>query len=242
VLSKASRLPLYHQVESDVRERIASGEWAPGEQIPTEKALCAFYGASRVTIRQAIGNLVAEGLLVREAGRGTFVRAMRITAGARGLTSFSDEIAGLGLRAGSKVLRSVIEPCPANAADRLRLHEGAPVVAITRLRLGDGSPVGIQTALLPADRFPGLEQVDLSERSLYQTLAEQYGVRPGEAEETFYVAPIRGDDARLLEVRSGSCGFRVERVTFDEESAFEFATSVLRGDRYSVRLGLRAEP
>jgi GntR family transcriptional regulator len=242
LVSRASPLPLYHQVEVDMRERIQSGEWREGEQIPTEEELCALYGASRVTIREAIGRLASEGLLVRRRGRGTFVREARITAGTRGLTSFTEEMAQLGHRAGSQVLRIAVEPGPAPVLRRLHLREGADVITIARLRLGDGTPVGIQTAHLPAQRFPGLERLDLGEGSLYATLAEQYGIAPVEAEETFEVAPIRGADARLLGVRSGACGFRVERLTFDTVGAFEFVTSIMRGDRYRIQLGLRASP
>jgi GntR family transcriptional regulator len=242
LVSRTSPLPLYHQVELDMRERIQSGEWRGGEQIPAEAELCALYGASRVTIREAIGRLAADGLLVRRRGRGTFVCEARITAGVRGLTSFTEEMAKLGLQGGSRVLHIAIEPCPAVAARRLRLAEGADAVTLKRLRLGDGAPVGIQTAYLPAGRLPGLERLDLSGRSLYATLADRYAIAPVEAEETFEVAPIRGEDAQLLEVRSGSCGFRVERVTFDMRGAFEFAISIMRGDRYRIRIGLRASP
>jgi GntR family transcriptional regulator len=235
-------LPLYHQVEVDMRARIESGDWREGEQIPTEAELCALYGASRVTIREAITRLVAGGLLVRQRGRGTFVREARITAGARGLTSFTEEMAQLGHEAGSQVLRVSVGPGPTAVVRRLQLPEGADVITIARLRLGDGTPVGIQTAHLPVERFPGLERLDLGGRSLYATLAEQYGIAPVEAEETFEVAPIRGEDARLLGVRSGSCGFRVERLTLDAQGAFEFVTSIMRGDRYRIRIGLRASP
>jgi GntR family transcriptional regulator len=145
----------------------------------------------------------------------------------------------LGFTAGSHVLRSVVEPSSGYVADRLRLIEGEPVVTIVRLRLGAGVPLGLQTAHLPALRFPGLDAIDLAGRSLYATLAERYGVVPVEAEELFEVAPIRGEAARLLQVRPGSCGFHVERLTFDSRGAFEFASSLMRGDRYSIRMGLR---
>jgi GntR family transcriptional regulator len=242
LVSRSSPLPLYHQVEIDIRERVRSGAWRSGEQIPTEAELCALYGASRVTIREAIGRLAADGLLVRRRGLGTFVCEAGITAGARGLTSFTEEMAELGLQGGSRVLHVAVAPCPAAVARRLQIAEGADVIAIKRLRLGDGTALGVQTARLPAERFPGLERIDLGGRSLYATLAEQYGTAPVEAEETFEVVPIRGDDARLLDVRPGACGFLVERLTFDMHGPFEFVTSIMRGDRYRIRLGLRASP
>lgn len=241
VVSRSSPLPLYHQVELDMRQRIRSGEWRRGEQIPTESELCTVYGASRVTIREAIRRLTVEGLLIRRRGSGTFVREERLTAGVRGLTSFTEEMAALGLRGESRVLGIGAEACPPAVADRLRLTAGAEVISIRRLRIVDGTPMGIQCAYLPADRFPGLAKIDLGGGSLYATLADRYGVVPVEAEETFEVAPIRAADARLLEISAGSCGFRGERLTFDEHDAFEFVTSVMRGDRYQVRIGLRVQ-
>jgi len=241
VVSRSSPLPLYHQVEVDMRRRVESGEWPRGEQIPTEAELCTIYGASRITIREAVRRLTDEGLLVRRRGSGTFVREVRITAGARGLTSFTEEMAGLGLRGESRVLSVTVRASSPAVSDRLRLKARADVIAVRRLRLAGGTPMGIQCAYLPAHRFPGLDKINLGSGSLYATLAARYGVVPAEAEETFEVAQIRAADARLLQVAPGSCGFRVERLTFDQSGAFEFVDSIMRGDRYRVRIGLRTQ-
>ncbi len=222
-----------------MRGRIQTGRWRPGQRIPSEHELCSLYGVSRITIRQAISNLAAGGLLVREPGRGTFVREPTITAGSRGLTSFTEEMAQLGLRAGARMLSVGKEPASTELAERLRLTPGDPVVVIQRLRLGDGKPIGIQTSRLLHARFPGLEQVDLADSSLYAYLEEHYGVVPTEAEETFDVVAIDAKDARVLKVKPGACGFRVQRLTLDPGGPFEFVTSIMRGDRYQVRLGLR---
>lgn len=239
--SKTSLLPLYYQVERDMRQRIESGAWQAGQQIPSEKELCALYDVSRITIRQAISALVDEGLIVRERGRGSFVRSPVITAGARGLTSFSDEMAALGMRAGARVLSIRREPAPPELAERLRIGPGDPVVVVHRLRYADESPIGLQTAYLPGARFPALEQASLAGRSLYAYLQEQYGVELAEAHETFSTTTITGEDARLLNVPEGACGFHVERLTYDQkQELFEFVTSTMRGDRYQVQLVLRA--
>jgi GntR family transcriptional regulator len=239
-VSRASRLPLYDQIESDIARRITSGEWSPGAKVPPEHELCRLFGASRITVRHALGNLVARGLVAREAGRGTFVREPAVTAGARGLTSFTGEMAALGLRAGARVLKSAVEPASPDVADRLDVAPGERLVIISRLRLGNGKPIGIQTAHLPARRFPGLERADLENRSLYEYLEQRYGIVPREADETFLVAPLRGREARLLGVTPGICGLLVERVTYDSAGPYEFVASTMRADRYRIRLGLRA--
>jgi GntR family transcriptional regulator, N-acetylglucosamine utilization regulator len=239
--SKASLLPLYYQVERDMRRQIESGIWQAGQQIPSEKELCALYDVSRITIRQAISALVDEGLISRERGRGSFVRSPVITAGARGLTSFSDEMAVLGMRPGARVLSIRREPASPEMAERLHIEAGDPIVVIHRLRYADETPIGIQTAYLPSARFPGLEHANLTEQSLYKHLEEQYGVQPAEAHETFSVTAVTGEDAHLLSVPDGACGFHVERLTYDQKrELFECVTSTMRGDRYQVQLVVRA--
>lgn len=240
VVSRSSPLPLYHQVKADIQRNIEHGEWPPGHRLPSEAELCKRYGASRITIRRAIGDLAGEGLLQPISGRGTYVREPTVTAGPRDLTSFTQEMAGLGLHAGARLLRNTLEPAPANVAERLSLSEGEPVIIIARLRTGDGKPIGIQTTHLPASRFPGLEKADLGDGSLYRYLEEHYGFRPAEAEETFEVGAIRRRDAELLEVRPGICGFLVQRLTYDADGRpSEYVTTVMRGDRYRIRVGLR---
>ncbi len=240
-LSRSSPLPLYHQVKTDIRRRIERGEWRPGDNIPSEAELCGHYGASRITIRRAIGDLASEGLLLRISGRGTYVREPTVTAGPRGLTSFTQEMAGLGLQAGARLLGIELQAAPAEVAARLAVPEGEPVVVIARLRTGDGKPIGIQTSRLPAQRFPGLEQAELGDGSLYAYLADHYGFALSDAEEIFEVGPIRRRDADLLEVRPGTCGFFVQRLTYDADGRpVEYVSAVMRGDRYRIRIGLRA--
>lgn len=170
--------------------------------MPGEMELCSLYKVSHTTIRQAISQLVDEGLIVRERGRGSFVRDSMITAGARGLTSFSDEMAASGKRAGAQVLSIQKESASAQLAKRLRIKEEEPVVVIKRVRYANESPIGIQVASLPSARFPGLENADLTNQFLYAYLQQHYGVVV--AEEIFTITPISGADARLLTIADGT--------------------------------------
>jgi GntR family transcriptional regulator len=233
-----SAMPLYVQVEALLHERISGGEWRAGERIPTEEQLGAAYGVSRVTMRQALARLVDRGLLVRERGRGTFVRDTRLTAGARGVTSFTAEMAAMGVIAGSRLLGFEVAACDQATADALAVPDGTPVIVIRRLRTGGGVPIGVQTCRLLAARFPGLDGAGL-EGSLYALLRARYNVTPVEAVETFTVGGVTEADAALLEVTPGAPAFTVERVTFDARAPFERTTSVMRGDQYRIRLVLR---
>src|SRR5258708_9984899 len=164
-----------------------------------------------------------------------------ITAGARGLTSFSDEMAALGKRAGAQVLSIHGEHGSAEMAKRLRIREEEPVVVIKGVRYANESPIGIQVASLPSERFPGLETADLTNQSLYTYLQQRYGVVVAEAEEIFTITSISGTDAQLLMIADGTCGLHVERLTFDDnKEPFEFVTSLMRSDRYRIQLFLSA--
>lgn len=227
--------PLYHQLEIELRERILSGEWQSGTKIPTEEHLGTIYGVSRITVRQALRNLVQHGYLERGQGRGTFVRDPVLVAGERGLRSFSEEMRALDLRPGSRLLEAREIPARDAVAEHLWLRHGAMVHQLRRLRTGDGKPIGLQTAHLPAERFPDLGRHLRSAASLYDTLRERYGIVLDHARETFAVVRVHDDIAHLLGVKAGDPAFGVERVAFDAHGPLEYTVSVMRGDRYRIQ-------
>lgn len=238
-ISRDSQIPLYHQIANDLRERIVSGAWAAGRRLPSEAELTQLYGASRITIRQALANLADEGLVSREPGRGSFVRDPSITAGPRRLTSFTDEMRSRGMHSTSTVLANRIEPADTRTAELLQVDVGTPTVRLERLRYGDGQPVGIQVSHLVAAQVPGFETLDFSDRSLYEELARRAGITIEEAEETYIVSAIDGSDAERLEVAPGTPGLVVERVGWSGGQVVEFTRSLMRGDRYRVQIRLR---
>ncbi len=113
-----SPLPRYFQLKEIMRERIRSGEWKPGELIPSERELSEKYGISRMTARQAITELVNEGLFYREQGKGTFVSQRKITQQLIHLTGFTEDIRARGQRPGTKVLSATMHPADEETAVR----------------------------------------------------------------------------------------------------------------------------
>jgi len=226
-------------LETDLRDRILSGEWAPGTQIPTEEQLGDVYGVSRITIRQAVRNLVDRGYLERGQGRGTFVREPVLVAGERGLRSFSEEMRAMALEPGSRILEACEMPATSTVAAHLGIETGRLVHRLKRLRTGDGKPIGLQTAHLPATRFPQLAACLHENASLYDVLRDVYGVDLDQARETFSVLRIPADVATLLGVDAGEPAFHVERIAFDAHAPFEYTVSIMRGDRYRIQWVLR---
>jgi GntR family transcriptional regulator len=237
---RQSPVPLYWQVEHDIRHRIESGVWQPGYRLPSESQLSDLYGASRITIRQALGNIASDGLVSREPGRGTFVREFKPPQGVRLTASFTEEMMQLGYNIDTRVLAQRTEPASDLVANHFDIDPGTPVIRVDRLRLTDGIPLAIQRSSLPADRFPGLDTADLT-GSLYQHLHETYGVIPARADEVINACLVTEDDEgiELFEVDAHLPCFLIERTSFDDAGPVDFSRSLVRSDRYKIRLALR---
>ncbi|HWK65337.1 MAG TPA: GntR family transcriptional regulator [Rhizobiaceae bacterium] len=231
--------PLWHQAEQALRSLIADGTWRDGTQIPNEELLSRMLGVSRITTRHALRNLEEAGLLRREHGRGTFVRSSTVIAGVRGLTSFTQEMANLGLVVGSRVLELGEVSATPDVANALEIQVGTPTVMLRRVRLGNKAPIGIQTVYMPLSRVPGFVELAEPAASLYDTLRNRFGITPREAREVFRVGAIGTGDAGLLDIAPGSPVFIVERITSDGAGPFEYTVSTMRGDRYEIRSKLR---
>ena len=233
-------LPLYRQIQADLRERIRTGELGPGSRLETEQELMARYEVSRATVRQALGGLVRDGLVEIRRGLGTYVRRGAMEHRLGGFYSYSREIERHGMRPGTRVRGLRVEPAGDRVATALELEIGEPVVALARIRLADDEALVTETSYLPAARFPGLEAIDFSERSLYDTLTRGFDVRPMRARETFEPVLLSIEEALQLDAEPGGPALRVERTTFDGDgNVIEYCRSTVRADRYhySVELG-----
>lgn len=238
-VSRASQIPLYHQVANDIRQRIVSGVWGVGDRIPSEPELTQMYRASRMTIRQALALLAREGLVSRQPGRGSFVIGPQITAGPTRLTSFTAEMRDKGLKAWSDVLAFELVRPDADVSSALGLPETAEAIRLERLRYGDDQPLGLQSTWLPADRFPNFLAIDFSSASLYEELEQRFATVIDEAIETYTATILESGTAELLHTGAGTAGFVVERVAFSAGEAVEYTRSIMRGDRYRVQMRLQ---
>src|SRR6185437_14049249 len=181
-LDKNSFTPMYFQIQTQLLKQIKSGHLRPGDALPGEEELTRIYGVSRMTSRQALQALTAQGLAYRQKGRGTFLLQPKVEKDIAHLLGFSAEMRVLGLKSTSRVLSKASVPAPPEIAMRLGIEPGAPALHLHRLRSADGEPVVIEEVWLSQDHFPGLEKVDFVHCSLYETLREQYGIRVGSAD------------------------------------------------------------
>lgn len=236
-LDENSPEPLYLQLRDELRALIQSGEYKPGEQFPGDHELARAYGVARVTVRQAVGELVDEGLLIRKPGKGTFVCRPKIKRQLINVASFTARIQSMGLHPGSKLLSREIIQGDHDLAQTLAVPFETPILHVRRLRFTEDEPTSIEDAYLSLYRFPDLERVDLETTSLYGFLEEKYGVRPGYAHRLLDLAYATPEESHLLDVSRGSPLFLL-RATVRSTSGdvIEYVKIRFRGDRFRFEL------
>ena len=207
---------------------------APGEPLPPERELATQFGVSRMTLRRALGELVAAGRAVRRQGAGVFATGPKV-AQSLAATSFSVEMRRRGLEPGARTLGSSVVPAGARLGQRLEVSPGADVLRVERLRLADRSPMAIEVLHVPTDVVPGLAGKDLVDRSFYEVLAERFDVRIAGGVQTIEPTVTDAEESEVLEVPLHSPALLFERVSRDQGGrVVEFVRSVYRGDRYRI--------
>jgi len=244
--SKKNNIPLYFQLEQIIKSKILMGEFLPGEQIPTEKDLCETYQVSTITARQAILNLVNEGLIIRRQGKGSFVReGLKKIKNIRTLQLRGDinDIIPEGLKTQEvKVLdiRKVISP--KKVANLLNIEEGQEVVQVRRTRSDHGIPVSYIKNYLPLEIGGKIKKEDLCIYPMMGILRNRLKI-PLTGGIQYVEAIIADYDiASALSISISSPILYLETIIFARQKRpVEFVQTFYRPDqfRYSVKLGLK---
>ena len=235
-LSLDSEIPLYSQLMGIIKRSISSGALAIGDLLPSEAELCRALNVSRNTVRQAIGELEDEGLVVRKRGRGTFVADPNTNR--RGVRySFTTEISSLGKVPSSTLVDFAVITPSREVCEKMELHEGTSVYCFTRVRNVDGEPLILETSYYPEYIYPNLTRELLETHSFY-SLLYHVGVIPFSASDTYEAVVLAPHEAQLLHCAPGSAAFFHQRRTTTENGhTYEYTTSYMRADR--VKLDVR---
>jgi len=221
----------YREIERYLRELIASAK--PGDRLPSEAQLCARFGVSRMTVRQALGELERDGSIERSQGRGTLVavRPMHRVPGV--FLSFSEEMERRGLKPSSRLISAGLEHArPTEVAD-LRLGHQDRVVRIVRVRLADGVPVALEDAALP-ERYTFVLDADLTNGSLHKAL-EARGTIASRAVGTIHARLARSSEVGLLDLPPNAALLVETRLLFDQNGLpFERTETRYVADRYVI--------
>jgi GntR family transcriptional regulator len=236
-INKLSPVPLYLQLVQGMTEQIRLGELQPGDRIPSERELTETAQVSRTTARIAIDELVASGLVYREQGRGTFVAKPRMR-NLMGFVSFTEDIIARGMKPRTTVLRQQKIKASAKIASALRIEAGESVLNLVRIRLADDEPIAVQHSYLPSKLVPGLENYDLTDKSLFNILRTEYGIYPAWTEAEVEASAASSELAEHFQVEEGSPVLVVRGLSYTE--SFEVVESVetcYRSQGFALYLG-----
>ncbi len=204
----AGALPKYRQLLQLLRQQILSGELAPGAQAPTEEALMARHGLSRGTVRRAIEQLAAEGLVYTAQGSGTYVSAAHPNAVP---FRFADCLPGAAI---FRVITREVIPAGIEVSERLSLPLGEPVIHIRRLRVEGETVVGFSERFLPRSLCPDLLTEDLTQPSIHDILVNRSELPLLRAVVEIEAQMLDAEDAALLGVPPATPAVVVARLTY----------------------------
>ncbi len=216
VPDKTLPTPLYHQVYTELRNRIFDGTYAPDSPLPSESEFIELFGVSRITVRRAVDELSSRGLVLREQGRRTRVAPYRPG------TSLHASVDGLienNLRMAERTEIEVLEfdyvPANADVAEVLQINQGDPVQWAVRVRSLENTPFSFIVTYLPDDIGRTFQRNDLSSTP-FLILLERCGVPVVRAEQTITATEADPNVAHALQVSEGTALLHVVRRVYDE--------------------------
>lgn len=232
--------PLYGQIKNQLRARILEGAYTPGSQMPSESELCAMFSASRITVRQALGDLQKEGLIFKIHGKGSFVSKPKAFQNVTTLQGFAESMTALGHEVINQLKGLRFVPANAQVAARLQVAEGTVVTEIRRVRLLNREPVSLELTWVSEALGRKLAQADLVTRDIFLILENDCGMPLGHADIAIDATMADEDIAEALAVEEGLPVLRIERLTHDEQGRpVDYEFLYFRGDAFQYRL--RAE-
>lgn len=230
-------VPLYVRVREHLRNTLLDVK--PGEVLPAEPVLCQRFRVSRITLRKAIDDLVSEGLLIRRQGRGTFRAIPKLIHELNSITSWTEQLKVLGYtpRTAERSIEEVKAPRP--IAAMLQIAANQPVTILRRLRLADSEPITHMVNYLPSNLVPGFAEAMHNAESLYQVLAERYGLVATHAIDTVTSRAATDMESDRLRLEPWAPVLAVTRTAYLEGGKpFEVSVAISRGDRFEYRVKL----
>jgi len=233
IIDFESHIPFYFQLIELLKYKIQDGEWEPGEQIPSESELCNTYEVSRTVVRQALREMELEQIITRRKGKGTFVAKPKINEGLiQKLTGFYQDMVERGLEPKTKVLHQRISRANKKISKYLELPIGSEVIDIYRLRYIHDEPIQLVTTYIPYQISPALEHVDLTNRSLYEYLEDEKGIKIARGKRYIEAVLANEEEARLLEIDEHDPLIMLDSVSYTKTGqVIEYYHAVHRGDR-----------
>ncbi|MBN1226081.1 MAG: GntR family transcriptional regulator [Deltaproteobacteria bacterium] len=237
---KNEAIPLYYQLETILRKRIASGDLALGDLLPSEEALSKEYNLSRITVRQALSSLENDGLIERKRGKGTFVLKKPTYLESPKFTGFIEDLISMGIHTESKVLDISMVEGPQNIREYLKVAEGNKLFRIEKLRLVEESPFSYILNYLPFEIGQKIKKEDLIAKPTLIILEDNLGIKATKAVQSIGATIADTYVAALLGIRVGDPLLKGERTVFNvKNKPVEYVSVLYRADKYFYTVNLK---
>jgi GntR family transcriptional regulator len=238
IVSKVNPLPLYYQLKEILQEMIENEELKPGDMIPAERELCEIQCVSRMTVNKAIMDLVNEGIVYREQGKGTFVSAPKEKQQISKLKGFTEEMEDKGVKSQTKILSFKLKPATKQIKTILEIEDDqTQLIEIKRLRLSNDEPLAIETVWLPYHLFNDMTTAMIEGKSLYSIFRKNYGINPIKAKQTIEPIILSEYECNLLNQKPHSIALIFKRTTYTiDGTPIEYTNAIYRSDRYKYEI------
>lgn len=229
--------PLYIKFQDIIMKKIESGEYLPGEKLPSERVLAEMYNINRMTIKSAVNALMTKGYLYRSQGKGTFIQRKEFNRLNLGLLSESGNLGitamvkSQGIKISNKILARGIIAQSRYFCSRLDLSPEDLIYSLHRIRYGNEEPIAVEYTYVPQGLLPEIEQIDFKNVSLYDYM-ESKGKMPITFEQKFQLIEVSKKEAKYLELEQGQVVYYFEMVGKDEtNTVVEYTESYTRTDK-----------
>ncbi len=235
IIKEYGSIPKYLQLSDWLKSMIEKGRYGVGERIPSEIELSHMSGLNRNTVRQAILQLVNEGLLVKKNGVGTFVTSKKedkVEYSLKNITSLTSEFSKLGYKVETDMISKKVLTPSDDIANRLMLGGDRRAIQIERVRYGNNIPLVIERSYLPYREYKRILHLEIPD-SLYRILINEFGATLERSIQTLRAIELSDKDARLLDVEAGFPAMFQESIIYDKNGlAVELLHSYYRGDKF----------
>lgn len=232
MIDKNSPIPVYFQLKNDLVKKIAQGLWKAGECIASERELCEIYGVSRMTIRQAIGELVQEGVLTRLKGKGTFVCEQTVKQ--QDMMSFTEMIKQTGRELKTEIINFDTIDTPDDMQDIFMLDK---VYKIERRRIVDGECIAVETVFIPVD-YCGHINEEMLKGSLYKIL-ENFGYSIGNSTSSIVAVNVTDKIKKKFNTEENFPVLKIIGKTFANKNKLLFIEEALyRSDKFTLQVNI----
>ncbi|NBD24569.1 GntR family transcriptional regulator [Paenibacillus glycinis] len=228
-------MTLQFQLRSKLLEKIENKFWSPGSQIPSERELCDEYGISRITVREALKELVQEGYLVRKQGKGTYVSLPKFVNELSSTYSLSQEIEKEGLSSDFQLLGFKKCSPTGHLKQLFGLSDEDSLYEITRLRFIGSEPFAWERAYTPCSLMEGADEAQLQKDGLYLTIFRCSGLIADEAEVEAEAVNCPTEIATMLQLKKNTAVLHLTRATTAQNRSVEYCESYVRSEKYKYK-------